>query len=172
MLKIAGIVLIVGSFTGIAVSQRQQFQRRVTALNDMLSMLDYLSGELAYRLTDVPTMVEQLAQDSRASVAELFGQLLALLRRDDQLSLSFKWMKAFRECGPRIGLKEEDIAILCDLSDFIGKYDVQSQQKSIDYARGRLRGQLSVATSELKSKGSVYRTCCIAAGILLVLVLI
>lgn len=172
MLKIIGIVLIVGSFTGIGISQRQQFRSRVVVLGDMISVLDFLSGELSFQLTSIPDVVEKLASDSRPPVAMIFRTMHDMIRRDDSLSLTFKWMKAFRDCGRDAGLSEEDIGILCDLSDFIGKYDAQSQQKSIDYARLRLSRQLEIASSEMKSKGTVYRTCCIAAGILLVLVLI
>lgn len=172
MLKIVGIVLIIGSFSGIGISQRQQFRSRVVVLGDMISALDFISGELSFKLASIPDIVEKLAADSRASVSAVFHPLHDMIQKDDNLSLTFKWMKAFREYGRDAGLSEEDIGILCDLSDFIGKYDAQAQQKSIDYAKTRLSRQLEIASAELKSKGMVYRTCCIAAGILLVLVLI
>ena len=172
MLKIIGIVLVIGSFTGIGISQRQQFRGHVVVLGDMLSTLDFLSSELSYHLTSIPDIVAKLAQDSRPSVAKASGTMHELIQRDDNLSLAFKWMKAFRDCGQEIGLDAEDIAILCDLSEFLGKYAAQSQQKSIDYAKVRLSRQLELASAEMKSKGNVYRTCCVAAGILLVLVLI
>ncbi len=138
----------------------------------MISVLDFISGELSYQLTSIPDIVEKLAGDSRPAVSMLFGAMHQMIQKDDGLSLTFKWMKTFRDCGRDAGLSEEDIGILCDLSDFIGRYDVQSQQKSIDYARLRLSREMEIASSELKSKGMVYRTCCIAAGILLVLILI
>ena len=172
MLKMIGMVLIIGSFTGIGASQRQQFRRRVIVLGDMISVLDMISGELTFHLTSIPEIVAQLAHDKRPSVAQLFGAMHAMITQDDSLSLTYKWMKTFREHGSEVGLTEEDIGILCDLSEFIGKYDAKSQQKSVDYARERLSRQMEIASAEMKSKGMVYRTCCIAAGILLVLVLI
>lgn len=172
MLKIIGIVLIIGSFTGIGVSQRQQFRGHVVVLGDMISILDVIASELSFHLTSIPDIVAKLAQDQRPTVAKVFGTMHDMIEKDDNLSLAFKWMKAFRDCGQEIGLSLEDIGILCDLSEFIGKYDAQAQQKSIDYAKSRLSRQLEIASTEMKSKGTVYRTCCVAAGILLVLVLI
>lgn len=172
MLKIFGIVLIIGSFTGIGMSQRQRFRGHVVILGDMISVLDTISNELAFHLTSIPEIVTKLAADSRQSVSQIFGTMHELIERDDSLSLTYKWMKAFRDCGHEAGLSEEDINILCDLSDFIGKYDVQAQQKSVEYAKSRLSCQLEIASAEMKSKGMVYRTCCVAAGILLVLILI
>ena len=172
MLKIMGIVLIIGSFTGIGISQRRQFRCHVTVLGDMLSVLDTISNELSFHLTSIPDIVKQLAADNRPAVSQIFTAMRDSIAKDDKLSLTFKWMKAFKDCGRDAGLSEDDITILCDLSDFIGKYDAQAQQKSIDYAKVRLSRQLEIASDELKSKGTVYRTCCVAAGILLVLVLL
>lgn len=172
MLKMIGIVLIIGSFTGIGMSQRKQFRGHVVVLGDLISVLDLISGELSFHLTSIPEIIARLAQDKRAPVAHIFGAMHTMVQQDDNLSLTYKWMKAFREHGHDVGLTDEDIGILCDLSEFIGKYDEQAQQRSMDYAKSRLSRQLEIASAEMKSKGMVYRTCCIAAGILLVLVLI
>lgn len=172
MLKIMGVLLVVGSFTGIGMTQRQQFRRRILALSDMLSALDLIAAELSFHLTSIPDIVTKLAADSRSSISELFLPMQQMIRCEDGLSMTFKWMKTMREYGTSVGLKEEDILILCDLSEFIGKYDVQAQLNSISYAKTRLTKQLDIASAEMKSKGNVYRTCCVAAGILLVLILI
>ena len=161
MLKILGALLVIGSFTGIGMTQRQQFRRRVIALGDMLSALDMISAELSFHLTSIPDIVAKLAADTRSSICGLF-----------QPMQQFKWMKSMREYGASVGLTQDDVVILCDLAEFIGKYDVQAQLNSIAYAKTRLTKQLDIASMEMKSKGNVYRTCCVAAGILLVLVLI
>ena len=167
MLKILGVLLVIGSFTGIGMTQRQQFRRRVIALGDMLSALDMISAELSFHLTSIPDIVAKLAADTRSSICGLFQPM-----QDDNLSMTFKWMKSMREYGASVGLTQDDVVILCDLAKFIGKYDVQAQLNSIAYAKTRLTKQLDIASMEMKSKGNVYRTCCVAAGILLVLVLI
>lgn len=172
MLKLVGIVLVIGSFTSIGMAQHQQYQGRVRALRDLLSALDIMDGELAYRLSSLPDIVQLLAHSPSAAVSRVFSYIYTALEKDDGLSLTYKWMKGFQQVGPEIGLRPDDVLIFCDLSDFIGKYDVRSQQKCVAYAHKRLEGQLKLAEAECKSKGTVYRTCCIAAGLLLVLVLI
>ena len=172
MLKIIGMVLIVSSFAGIGIAQQRQFRSHVVVLGDMISVLDTISNELSFHLTSIPELIKRLASDSRPAVSHIFGVMHERIQKDDHLSLTFKWMKTFRDCGNDVGLQEEDICILCDLSEFIGKYDAHAQQKSIDYAKKRLSRQLEIASEELGSKSIVYRTCYVAAGILLVLVLI
>lgn len=172
MLKLIGMILVIGSFSGIGIAQRQQYLGRVRTLQDLLSALDIISGELSYRLSSIPDIVSILAADSRESVSQVFSHMKELISKENGLSLAYKWMKTFQEYGPEVSLQEEDIKIFCDLSDFIGKYDVKSQEKCIEFARTRLQDQLTLAQAELKNKGTVYRTCCIAAGVLLVLVLI
>lgn len=172
MLKLVGIVLVIGSFTGIGMAQHQQYQGRVRTLRDLLSALDVMDGELSYRLSSVPDIVRLLAHSPSTAVSRVFSYIQDALGKEDGLSLTYKWMKGFQQVGPEIGLRPDDVLIFCDLSDFIGKYDVRSQQKSVSYARKRVEGQLKLAEAECKSKGMVYRSCCIAAGLLLVLVLI
>ena len=172
MLKMIGMILIIGSFTGMGITQRQQLGGRVRTLEAMMTATDLIGSELAFRLTGIPDIIRMLAQDSRAQVALIFGKMKRMIEKDDGLSLTYKWMKAFRQYGAPTGLTPQDVAVLCDMSDFIGKYDAASQKKCLEHSRKRLEHQLEQARSELKSKGTVYRTCCIAAGILLVLVLI
>ncbi|MGN1014881.1 MAG: stage III sporulation protein AB [Butyricicoccus sp.] len=172
MLKLIGIVFVIGSFTGIGIAQRQQYQGRVTTLCGLLSALDLIAGELSFRLTSIPDIIALLANDRHSSVSELFSSMNHAVQQDNGLSLTYKWMKTFQQNGPQFGLNADDIAVLCDMSDFIGKYDVKSQEQSVRYAKQRLEQQLKLAEAELKSKGTVYRTCCIAAGLLLVLVLL
>lgn len=172
MLKLVGIVLIVGSFTGIGMAQRQTYQGRVTVLQGLLQALELISDEVSFRLTSIPDLVELLSRSKQPQVAELFSGMNASLQEENGLSLTYKWMKTFQQHGAEVGLREEDIRILCDMSDFIGKYDAKSQKKCLDYAHKRLETQLEAAQADLKSKGMVYRTCCIAAGLLLVFVLL
>ncbi len=172
MLKALGIVMILCSFTGIGMAQKQQYQGRVKTLQALLSALDLIAGELSFRLTSIPDIITLLTKSSNAGVSALFFKLRQSMAEDDGLSPAYKWMKVFQTHGETVGLQHEDIAILCDMSDFIGKYDSKSQQNCIAHARQRLEVQLKQAEQEVKSKGTVYRTCCIAAGGLLVLVLI
>lgn len=172
MLKITGVLLVLGAFAGIGISQRQRLLERVHRLTELIGALDYMAGELAFCLGGIPDMIAALSRDSHPAVAELFSAMDEELRREDGLSLAYKWMKVFRARGPELGLTAEDIGIFCDLSEFLGRYDADSQLQSISRARQRLERQLEAARLDAKNKGNVYRTCYIAAGILLVLILI
>ena len=90
MLKILGALLVIGSFTGIGMTQRQQFRRRVIALGDMLSALDMISAELSFHLTSIPDIVAKLAADTRSSICGLFQPMQQLMRQEDNLSMTFK----------------------------------------------------------------------------------
>jgi stage III sporulation protein AB len=172
MLKVMGILLIIGSFAGIGIAQHQNYRERVNVLQGLLHALELIADEVSFRLTSVPNLVELLSHNKQPQVAELFSKMNTSLQEENGLSLTYKWMKTFQQYGEENGLKEEDIRILCDMSDFIGKYDAKSQKKSLEYAHKRLETQLEMARADLKNKGMVYRTCCIAAGMLLVFVLL
>lgn len=172
MLKILGTILIIGSFSAIGISAKQTMLRRVRAISSVIAALEIISSELSYKLTTLPDIIGLLASDSRPAIREIFRDMLRQMKKEDGLSLEYKWMKAFKTSGAEAGLSSEEILLLCDLSSFIGKYDVEQQLKTLSYTKRRLENCLKVSKDEMKSKGNVYRTCSIAAGILLVLILI
>lgn len=172
MLKLLGTVLIISSFSALGMSMRQRLKTRIYALITMISALDFLCGEIRFKLTSLPEIISRLAQEGGTAAQRLFSELEQEMEKQDGLSLSYKWLKTFREVGPETGLAREEIDILCSLSSSIGQYDIEQQMKNLEYARKRLESCLVMAKSELQMRGNVYRACTIAAGIMLVLILI
>ena len=62
--------------------------------------------------------------------------------------------------------------MLCDAANFLGRYDASEQKAAIDTALHRLQSCASWLFAELRDRGSLYRTCGIAAGLLVILVLV
>ena len=65
MLKLLGIVLVVGSFTGIGMAQHQTYQGRINVLQGLLHALELISDEVSFRLTSVPDLIELLTHSKQ-----------------------------------------------------------------------------------------------------------
>lgn len=172
MLKLLGAVLIVGACSALGLSARQRLRQRLRALDAMINALQYIASELQCRMTPLPELIESLACSDNDITARIFRTMRAKIRQKDELSLPYKWCRAFQECRETVGLGEEENRLLCDMSGFLGKYDSVQQVKSLDYVRRRLCDLRISAQEELHSKGNIYRTCGIALGIVTVLVLL
>ena len=73
---------------------------------------------------------------------------------------------------PQHQLGREECDILCEAAGFLGRYDAAEQKAGLDAVLHRLQAARELAAAELHDRGSLCRTCGIAAGLLVILVLV
>ena len=172
MLKLIGGVMIFGACAALGLSARQGLRRRVAAADDMLLALSLMQSEIASRRTPLPEIIADLADNPNATLRVVFSGLTRRLREQNGLSLSYLWRANLRACRAEVGLGEIECAILCDAANYLGRYDAAEQRAGLQQVSRRLTAARKAAADELGSKGGLYRTCGIAAGILIILVLV
>ncbi len=172
MLKLMGSVMIFGACAALGLSARQGLRRRVAAADAMLLALQLMGGEISSRRTPVPEIVGQLAESENPAIRTLFGNLRRRLREENGLSLGYQWRATLRDCRDQIGLGQAECQILCEAAAWLGRYDAAEQVAGLEQIARRLAAARDAAAGELQNKGNLYRTCGIALGILVVLVLI
>ena len=62
--------------------------------------------------------------------------------------------------------------ILCDAANYLGRYDADEQLTGLTQVERRLAASREAAQEDLANRGNLYRTCGIALGLLVILVLI
>lgn len=172
MLKLLGAVMIFGSCAALGLSARQTLRRRVAAADAMLLALQLIESEIAGRRATLPEIIGELAENENPSVRLVFASLRRRLREQNGLSLGYLWRFNLRECAAEIGLGESECNILCEAANYLGRYDADEQLAELRQVSRRLAAARGQAAGELANKGNLYRTCGIATGILVVLVLI
>lgn len=172
MLKLMGAVLIFGACASLGLSARQGLRQRVSSADAMLLALALIEGEIASRRTPVPEIVGQLSESDNAAIRTVFGALYRRLLMADGLSLGYHWRAALRETRDEVGLDRDACDILCEAAAWLGRYDAGEQIAGLRQIARRLRAARDAAAGELQNKGNLYRTCGVALGLLVVLVLI
>nr|WP_297275665.1 stage III sporulation protein AB [uncultured Agathobaculum sp.] len=172
MLKLMGSVMIFGACAALGLSARQGLRRRVTAADAMLLALKLMEGEISGRRTPVPEIVGQLAESENGIIRTVFSHLRRRLREENGLSLGYLWRASLRDCRDRVGLGQPECEILSEAAAWLGRYDAAEQVAGLEQVARRLAAARDTAAGELQNKGNLYRTCGIALGILVVLVLI
>lgn len=172
MLKLMGSVMIFGACAALGLSARQGLRRRVAAADAMLLALGLMQGEISCRRAPIPEIVGQLAENENAVIRTVFGCLSRRLREENGLSLGYQWRASLRDCRDKIGLGQAECDILCEAAAWLGRYDASEQVAGLEQIARRLSAARDTAAGELQNKGNLYRTCGIALGILVVLVLI
>ena len=142
------------------------------AADAMLLALRLMENEITARRTPMPEIIDLLAKNENAVVRQIFSGVRRRMRERSGLSLSYLWCAGMRAAQADAGLGREECGVLCDAANFLGRYDASEQKAAIDTALHRLQMLRELAFAELRDRGSLYRTCGIAAGLLVILVLV
>ena len=102
----------------------------------------------------------------------MFGGLQRRLREQNGLSLSYLWRVNLRDNRAEAGLGAPECDIRGDAATSGGRSAAAYRGGGLDQWGRRRPAARAAAAEELQSKGNLYRTCGIALGILVVLVLI
>ncbi len=172
MLKLMGVVLVLGACSALGISARQELRRRVAAADSMLLALSLISSEVSCRRTPIPEIINELSKNDDENIKYVFSSLAHRLREQNGLSLGYLWSANLRDAGARIGLGKPECGILCSAANYLGRYDADEQAAGLEHVSRLLSASREAAQQELMSKGNLYRTCGIAAGLLVILVLI
>ena len=165
MLKLIGSVMIFGSCAALGLNARRELRRRVAAADAMLLALRLMENEITARRTPMPEIIDLLAKNENAVVRQIFSGVRRRMRERSGLSLSYLWCAGMRAAQADAGLGREECGVLCDAANFLGRYDASEQKAAIDTALHRLQMLRELAFAELRDRGSLYRTCGIAAGL-------
>ena len=165
-------LMIFGSCAALGLSARQNLRRRVTAADAMLLALSLIGSEISCRRTPLPEIIGELAENQNPTIRLVFSGLRRRLREQNGLSLSYLWRANLRDNRAEAGLGAVECDILCEAANYLGRYDAAEQVAGLEQVGRRLSAARAAADEELRGKGNLYRTCGIALGILVILVLI
>ena len=172
MLKLIGSVMVFGSCAALGLSARQNLRRRVAAADAMLLALGLIRSEISGRRTPMPEIVDLLTENEQPIVRKVFRTLQRRLREQNGLSLGYLWRSTLRDCRAQVGLGTQECDILCDAANYLGRYDADEQLTGLSQVERRLAASREAAQEDLANRGNLYRTCGIALGLLVILVLL
>ena len=165
MLKLIGSVMVFGSCAALGLSARQNLRRRVAAADAMLLAIGLIRSEISGRRTPMP-------ENEQPIIRKVFRTLQRRLREQNGLSLGYLWRSTLRDCRAQVGLGTQECDILCDAANYLGRYDADEQLTGLSQVERRLAASREAAQEDLANRGNLYRTCGIALGLLVILVLI
>lgn len=172
LLTAMGAVLILGACTSLGLSARGRLRRSIAGLSAMLDAVAFLRAEIEGPHTPLPDLIDALAHSHNADQQRLFGEMKKRMEQSPGMSLGYHWSSTVRDLSEELLFGAEAAAVLRDASAFLGRYDASQQLQCLSYTAARLESCRQEACEAYRRHGNVYRTCGIAAGIFVVLVLI
>lgn len=170
MLKPLGAICVMLGAVALAVSAIRRLRERWEVLGRLSAALRYMEEELSFHLTPMPALLDHLAKADSGPVGRFFGQCLASLRNDPAAGFRASWRRGLNESLPI--LRGEARETLDALGETLGQYDGEGQRLALRQAVARLERLREQAAEEKARLGKVYAAVCLAAGLMVVIVLI
>ena len=167
MLKLVGMIFIIGACSAVGLKAGRRLTLRIEALNEWISALEIMRAEITMKRTPLGEIITLL--EARQG---LLAPVFTLIREESQKNFFTAAWKHALALSCELGLTEEDAAHLRSLGATLGRYDAEEQDTAIRYCKTRLEHALGMAISDRESKGRAYRGMGVALGVIFVLVII
>ncbi|MCD8109785.1 MAG: stage III sporulation protein AB [Clostridiales bacterium] len=171
-MKIVGAICILAACLGYAaaLTERQKYHRDI--LLSLIQILQLLAGEIRYERLTMAEAFRNLNQKYRGPAGEAMRRIAERLMSGTYENLESIWSSIFREKQKDLMLSEEELDILLDTGKNLGYLDVEAQMNHLCHCRQRLEKKLQEAQKDLDEKKRIYRYLAVAAGVMVILVLL
>lgn len=170
-MKIFLCILILASCFGAGKVKSLEFSYRLRQLRELHRGFKLLQTEIQYARETLPVVLERLSREECGLLASFFKMICDLLQGGEK-SFFQCWETSISEIYKDSNLKKEDLEILRQLGQEIGKSDLQGQKSAFERFFSRLEEQMKEAEFEKKQKGRMYQSLGLYGGILIVVLLL
>lgn len=159
------MLLFSSSYIGILISKK--YQNRVKELKEVKSFLAIFATKIKLTYEPIPQIFEELGNKEKSNISNIFK---IASKNMQEMPAGEAWINAIEIQNTE--LKKEDIEVLKDLSNLLGKVDLEGQISEIELVNNFLNNQIEKAEEESKKSVKMYKTLGITVGLAMVIVLI
>lgn len=167
-IKLTGAILIIAGCGGYGIMMAMTHRREVSALHQLVAVMERMICELEYRLTPLPELCRFGAEHTKGAVRTFFLSLAKAM--DEQVSpdVGLCTVAALKETP---GLPSHAAAQLQALGQTLGRFDLPGQLTSLERCKQSCLGQLEVLEHQQSQRLRSYQTLGFCAGAALAILL-
>ena len=163
--KLCGLLCVLFCCAGIGVYSARRLSLRVESLEALASLFRQLESLVLYTADPLGKLFSHMEKE--------FPNLPFLrecrLLIEGKISFPTAFSAAIRQTAFEMGLRREDIELLCQPGSQLGKTDLKGQQSLYQLLELRVSERLSLAREDAEKKGKIYRSVGLLGGVALVL---
>lgn len=171
MLRLLGAFFLVGGTAAMGFRASGKLRMRITVLSELATAIELIRSDLAFRQSDIPDLMKDLAERIAEPVRSLFRACCERESSLGQVSFSQVWNDAMTECGG-LSLTTREKRELSSIGTILGRYDVDGQLSALGALHHRMEQLYDEAVRERENKGRVYSTLGVVTGLGLVILLL
>lgn len=169
MIRLIGALLTAGGGAFLGLSAARRLKRRARVLRQLAGALEQMDREVAFRLTPMPRLMEQLAAWPEP-VGTLFANCRKGMEALGEQSLAEIWRRALAETD--LDLEGRAAAVLDELGEVLGRFEESGLRSALARAAAELAREGELAREDGEKRGRMYQVLGLAWGGLLVILLL
>ncbi len=172
MLKITGVMCVLGGCFGLGCARIRTEQLRIRHLREVLRIVKRIQDEMSYGKRTIPEICEVLSTCVEEPYRKSFWQIREEMLGRQGRSIAEIWEEAMRECFCDVPLREDEKKILLDIPEYLGMQEECIQAESIVQFRELLERRLRQAEEGYDGKVRVIFSLSVLAGVFVVVILL
>lgn len=163
------LILIISSYIGILISKK--YQNRVRELKQIKSSLTVFAAKIKLTYEPIPEIFKELGENKNLNISQNISKIFEEASENmNNMPAGKAWNKALE--NQNTNLKKEDIEVLKNLSNLLGKVDLEGQISEIELVDNFLDNQIEKAEEESKKNQKMYKTLGITIGLAMVIIFV
>lgn len=169
ILKSIILILIFGGSTSIGYIISKKYANRVKELKDFRNAINMLENKIKFTYEPIPEIFKEISKTLDNNISEIFSKSSEYIVNS---TIKEGWNKAIEEKREQTSLNNEDISIIKNLGNMLGKTDIDGQISEIELTSNFIDTQVVKAEEERKKNEKLYRTLGTVVGLAVVIILI
>ena len=169
VLKIVGAILVIAGCGSVGFKIAFNYRRDENALEQLVSILDFMHCQLQYRMTPLPSLCRQVATDFRNMPGCIFEELATKmeLQTSTNIGQCMTSVLSGRRTIPAITRKK-----LIQLGNSMGRFDLEGQLKGLEAVQQDCIRILEEVRNNRDVRLRSYQTLSLCAGAALAILFI
>ena len=174
IIKCLTLILILSSTTYIGILISKKYLNRVKDLKEMKNALNMFSTKIKFTYEPIPQTFKEISQKTNPNISNIFKNVCEKMDNQNagkalEEALE-EWLEALTM--ESTNFTKEDIGVLKNLSNLLGKVDIEGQVNEVELVENFLDTQIELAEEEKQKYVKMYKTLGITIGLAVVIILI
>lgn len=170
-MKLIGALLVFLASSSLGVLLARNLALRQEVLRELQMALQLLETEIAYAATPLPEAFRRVAGKTRPPTRHLFAAAHRALLGTSGTTGGEAWGQGIAALARAAPLEAEDLAVLTDFGQGLGRGDRADQVKKLELARAQLRRLEEAAAENRLRQARVWQTLGLLVGLTIILLL-
>lgn len=172
MIKIMGVVLIIGGFGCYGLIKASSMEKRIKQIKNIRLAMVFLEKEISYVHSILPDALSKTGRFATYPVNYLFQESAKELKNKNGVLAEEAWIKGLEKLREHSDLNDEDIEILTPVAMQIGVSNSIEQSKFLRLVQEELKIIEENNQEELSSKKKIWSYGGFIVGTMIVLLLL